>query len=223
MGSSDFKSLISSEDANPKEGFALIKKSNFMLFILFVVIFMQVSTAFLDYQFNIHLEKAIPDIDLRTQFTGKLTSVINSISTAFQLLGGFILIQFLGLKKSHISIPILLGVNSILFFFFPSFGMATIAFATIKSLDYSFFGIIREMLYIPLKLDEKYRAKAIIDVFAYRSAKAIASLFLIFMQNITGLNIVLLISVISMVIYFLWIRVVSVMFKKHEKVEVNPI
>jgi AAA family ATP:ADP antiporter len=197
-----------------KDGFKLIKNSNFLLFILLIVIFMQISTAFLDYQFNFFLEKNIVDIDLRTEFTGKLTSAINGISFLFQFLGGFLLIHFFGLKKSHLLVPLLLIINAIMIFFYPSFIMATIAFVSIKTFDYSFFGIIREMLYIPLKRDEKYRAKAIIDVFAYRSSKAIASLFLIFIQNLTGLNIVLLISIISMTIYFIWVNVIRVMFKK---------
>jgi AAA family ATP:ADP antiporter len=197
-----------------KDGFKLIKNSNFLLFILLIVIFMQISTAFLDYQFNFFLEKNISDVDLRTKFTGKLTSIINGISFLFQFLGGFLLIHFFGLKKAHLLVPILLIINSIIIFFYPSFLMATIAFVSIKSFDYSFFGIIREMLYIPLQKDEKYRAKAIIDVFANRSSKAIASLFLIFIQNLTGLNIVLLISIISMLIYFIWINVIRVIFKK---------
>ena len=99
--------------------------------------------------------------------------------------------------------------------------MATYSFASIKALDYSFFGIIREMLYIPLKTDEKYRAKAIIDVFAYRSAKAFASLFLIFIQDATGLNVIILISIMSMLIYFIWTRIVSIMFKKHPQILQN--
>ncbi len=211
-----FQDLLFSENSNPKEGFSLIRKSSFLLFILLIVIFMQVSTALLDYQFNFFLEKNIPNMDLRTQYTGRLTSLINFLSTAFQFFGGFVLVHFLGLKRAHKLVPMLLGVNSFAFLLFPSFGMATYAFATIKSLDYSLFGIIREMLYIPLKLDEKYRAKAIIDVFAYRSAKAFASLFLIFIQNITGLNIILLISVMSTIIYLFWIKIVSLMFKKQE-------
>ncbi|NGX57005.1 MAG: hypothetical protein K1060chlam5_01261, partial [Candidatus Anoxychlamydiales bacterium] len=209
-----------------KEGFSLIKKSSFLSFILLIVIFMQISTALLDYQFNFFLEKNIVNIDLRTQFTGKLTSIINGISTLFQFLGGFLLIHFIGLRRSHLLVPSLLILNVIAIFIYPSFIMATMAFVSIKSLDYSFFGIIREMLYIPLKKDEKYRAKAIIDVFAYRSSKALASLFLIFIQNLTGLNVILLISIISMTIYFIWINIIRVMFKKDiaiasNKAEVN--
>lgn len=211
----EFKDEVLEETS--KDGFSLIKKSPYLVIILLIVMAMQISTAFLDYQFNMYLEKTIPNIDLRTQFTGKLTSVINSISTCFQFFGGFILINLLGMKKAHLSIPILLACNSLLFLFFPSFAMITYAFATIKSLDYSLFGIIKEMLYIPLKTDEKYRAKAIIDVFAYRSSKAFASLFLIFFQNITGLNILLLITIMSMIIYGLWTRVVVVLFKKEKE------
>lgn len=215
--SGGFKKEILEETSNSKEGFSLIKKSPYLVIILLIVISMQISTAFLDYQFNVYLEKTIPNIDLRTQFTGKLTSIINSISTCFQFFGGFLLINILGLKKSHLSIPILLACNSLLFLFFPSFAMITYAFASIKSLDYSLFGIIREMLYIPLKTDEKYRAKAIIDVFAYRSAKAFASLFLIFLQNITGLNIILLITIVSMIIYVIWTKVVLNLFNKEKE------
>lgn len=216
----DFQKQISEENPYPQKGFSLIKKSPYLIAVLLIVIFMQISSAFLDYQFNVYLERTITNIDLRTQFTGRLTSVINSISTCFQFLGGFLLISLLGFKKSHLLVPILLAINSLLFLFFPSFAMITYAFASIKSLDYSFFGIIREMLYIPLKIDEKYRAKAIIDVFAYRSAKAFASLFLIFIQNIISLesiNVILFLTIMSMIIYLIWTRVVLILFKKEKE------
>ena len=216
----DFKNLLIEGNGSSKEGFALFKKSNVLVYILLVVVFMQVSSALLDYQYNAFLETNIPNIDLRTQFTGRITSLINSISTVFQLLGGFVLIHYLGLKRAHLIVPIMLGINSLLFLAFPIFSMAVYSFVSIKSIDYSFFGIIREMLYIPLSLDEKYRAKAIIDVFAYRAAKAVASLFLISLQNIKVVNILLLVSIFSLIIYFLWSRVVVSMFKKHKE-EIN--
>ncbi|MFA6118912.1 MAG: Npt1/Npt2 family nucleotide transporter [Parachlamydiales bacterium] len=217
VNESDFKKEMFDDSSYSKEGFSLIRRSPYLKFILFIVVFMQISTAFLDYQFNVFLEKTITNIDLRTAYTGKLTSIINSISTAFQFFGGFLLINYLGLRRSHMIVPLVLAFNSILFLVFPSFAMITMAFATIKTMDYSFFGILREMLYIPLKTDEKYRAKAIIDVFAYRSAKAFASLFLIFIQNITVLNLILLITILSMIIYFIWARVVSLLFNKNSE------
>ena len=61
----------------------------------------------------------------------------------------------------------------------PSFAMTAFAYSLTKSIDYSIFGVLREMLFLPLKLDEKYRAKAVIDVFAHRTSKALASFLLI--------------------------------------------
>ena len=58
----------------------------------------------------------------------------------------------------------------------------TYSFAVIKTFDYSIFNIIKEMLYVPLKKEEKFKAKAVIDIFAYRSAKAFASFFVIGIQ-----------------------------------------
>ena len=55
----------------------------------------------------------------------------------------------------------------------------SLCFGAVKALDYSIFGIIKEQLYIPLGINEKFKAKAIIDVFAYRSSKALASLLIL--------------------------------------------
>ena len=194
-------------------GFSLIKNSKYLKFILVIVIFMQLSAAFLDYQYNMFLESHIPDIDLRTQYAGKITSIINVVTITFQLIGGILFIQFLGFKRSHALIPSILIVNAVIFGIMPSFFMATFAFVSVKVLDYSVFSILRELLYTPLKIDEKYRAKAVIDVFAYRGAKAFASIFLIFLQNIKVVNILLFISIISMVIYLIWTRIIATMFK----------
>ncbi len=216
----DFKEHLIDNHSNPKEGFLLFKKSPILVFILLIVVSMQLFTALIDYQYNIFLEKYIPNLDLRTQFAGKLTILINSISTCFQFFGGFLLIHYLGIKRSHYFVPILLGINSMLLLIFPSFSVAIYCFTSIKSIDYSFFGIIREMFYIPLKINEKYRAKAIIDVFAYRSAKAFASLFLILAQSLVFLNISIMISIISVVIAICWIKIISLLFKyKKENVE----
>jgi ATP/ADP translocase len=45
------------------------------------------------------------------------------------------------------------------------------AFTAFKALDYSLFRAAKEMLYIPLSFDARYRAKSVIDAFGYRAAK----------------------------------------------------
>lgn len=56
----------------------------------------------------------------------------------------------------------------------PGFHWAAIALIAYKSLDYSLFRIVKEISYIGLSFDARYRAKQVIDVFAYRLSNAAA-------------------------------------------------
>ena len=49
--------------------------------------------------------------------------------------------------------------------------MLGLAFALFKTIDYSTFRAAKEILYIPLSFDARYRAKEVIDVFGYRFGK----------------------------------------------------
>ncbi len=206
-------------DLDAKNGFfVFFKGSKFVLFILLLVFFMQISTALLELQFNFFLAEKYPLLDYRTQFSGRFTSINYLVTTFFQFLGGYLVVRFLALKKAHLTVPFILGINSLGFFLFPSFAMATYLFTAIKTLDFSVFGIIREMLYIPLKVDEKYRAKAFIDVFVYRSAKAFAPLFIfIFQFFLKGFSFYQIVSVISVCLAIGWMAMVFYMFKHYEK------
>lgn len=168
----------------PKEkgSLSLLFNSKYVLFILFIVVSMQLTATIVEYQFNTHMQQHIPLLDPRTQAFGKIYGMISSIKTMLQLAGTFLLVHFLGLQRTHIAIPFLLLANAVTAFLFPAFRMVTFSFATIKSFDYSLFNIAKEMLYIPLSKDEKFKAKAIIDVFAYRSSKALASILVLGIQ-----------------------------------------
>ena len=209
--------LSEEKELASKASFSLIKNSNFLKLVLFLVVFMQMSVAFVDYQFSYILERTISNLDLRTEYTGRIMSITNSISTAFQLFGGLFFVNFIGLKRSHLFVPIYLLTNSIILFFRPTFFVGSYAYTMIKSIDFSLFGIIREMLYIPMSLNEKYKAKVIIDVFAYRTAKAFSSLFLLFIQFFIHKHILQFVGIISWVTYFTWITIIFLMFKFYQE------
>ena len=186
-------------------GFELIKNSKTLQFILLIVIFMQLSTTFVEFQFNMHLQKHLTDTDYRTEYLAKLFGLIHFFNIFLQFFGAYLLIKFLGLKRSHIFIPVIFMFNTLTFIFFPVFQFITLSFSTIKACDYSVFTILKEMLYLPLKTEEKFKAKAVIDVFAFRSSKALGSFAIIVMQwlNMTMINQV--ISWSLLVIFSLWI------------------
>lgn len=152
-----------------KHGVGLIRQSKFLIFILFIVTFMQVSSTLIDFQFNHFLEKMVTLKDQRTEYTARIIGIVHLATLSLQFLGSFLLVHFLGFKRSHLLIPLVLCLNAVGFVLFPAFAMISLSYITVKCFDFSLFGVIKEMLYIPLKKDEKFRAKAIIDVFAYRS------------------------------------------------------
>ncbi len=185
-----------------KKGVNLIRSSKTLIFILLIVLLIQVCTTLLYYQFNISLESLIGDKDLRTEYYGKLLGVISIVVVCLQLFGSFLLVHFLGLRGSHLFIPAVLGVGALGVLIMPSFAMISFAFLTIKSFDTSLFGIIKEMLYIPLKKEEKFQAKSIIDVFIYRSAKAVAAVVISLLQWISSSPSIL--SWGSLVLFAFW-------------------
>ncbi len=84
-------------------------------------------------------------------------------------------------------------------------------------MDYSIFGIIKEMLYIPLRVEEKFKAKAVIDVFAYRTSKAVASLLILFLQGISWIALSTLLSYAVLAIFCVWMIAVVTMFKYYDQ------
>lgn len=213
---SNFK--IEPQTEEKRSPFKLIANSRYLTYILLIVVFMQISIAFGDYLFYTYLENHIPTKDLRTEYCGRMISITNTISMSFQLLGGFLAVHFLGLKNAHRLVPLYLLLNTALFFFFPTFSIVSYLFVAIKAVDHSYFAVIREMLYIPLKQDEKFRAKAVIDVFAYRSAKALASFLLLFLQFVTSSKPLYLVGILSVITFLFWSVVVTLMFRKGPEV-----
>ena len=73
------------------------------------------------------------------------------------------------------------------------------------------------MLYVPLKTDEKFMAKAIIDVFAYRSAKAFASVFVLGMQLLSPAKLPYAYSWGPLALFMLWILVVFIFLRRPQE------
>lgn len=204
---------------NVSHGFGMIWKSRSLTFILLIVVLMQFSTSIADYQFNTFLERRILDQDIRTEFYGKLWGVITSINLFLQFIASFFLIHFLGLRKSHILIPSILLINAMAYLLRPTFALMTYSFGVIKTFDYSIFNIIKEMLYIPLKVGEKFKGKAVIDVFAYRSAKALGSILIVAMQAIYPNHLSKALSWVHIALFLAWITFALILLKEESTQE----
>ncbi len=205
---------IEIKESKGQGGFELIKQSSHLKFILSIVVLMQLSSTFIDFYFNTHIQQLFPLKDLRTEYTGKLFGVIHSVNMLLQFLGAFLLIEIVGLKNSHFLIPAIFAIYSVGLICLPSFYLVVAAFSTIKACDYSLFTILKEMLYLPLSSEEKFKAKAVIDVFAYRSSKALASLALLASQFFTLNSFDTMLSWALFITFCIWITLVALFSKK---------
>ena len=209
------------EEREEKGGFLhgvkLIRRSRFLIFALLIVSFMQMSSAIIDFQFNDFLEKIIGDKDARTEYSARIFAIGQTLTVILQFIGTFVLINWMGFRKSHYFVPLVLLVSASLLTTFPVFPLVTLSFIVLKSIDFSVFGVIKEMLYVPLKPDEKFRAKAVIDVFAYRSAKAFASL-LILVINALIIESASMLMWVNVIISIIWIASISFGLKHYEQV-----
>jgi AAA family ATP:ADP antiporter len=202
---------------NFMQGVTAIRNSKYLSFILIIVVLMQVATTLIYYQFNAMLEVSIPEQDIRTEYSGRIFAVVNFMTVVFQLFGSFLFLHFFGLKRSHLLLPLILCFNALGSLVIPSFAMISIAFITIKAFDFSLFGVLKEMLYIPLKQEEKFQAKSIIDVFAYRSAKAVAAALILVLQYLGFVKIIDCMTWGSLLLLVVWAFVVYKMFQLKEE------
>jgi ATP:ADP antiporter, AAA family len=198
-----------------KEPLSSLFKSPLLISVLLLVVFMQVSVGLMEFQFNASLEQEITNPDLRTEYMGQLLSIMNVLSGVFQLVGSFVMVQALGVRGSHLVVPLLLLVNVVGMLTFPSFAILTAGFVFLKAVDFSLFGVIREMLYIPMQLDERFRAKAVIDVFAYRTAKALVALSIFGLQIFAGTQLHSWVNGAMLGVLVFWLGVVWFMLRRH--------
>ncbi len=200
----------------------LIFSSRLLTAILLITAFMQITATITDFQFQTYLEGAYPDKDIRTALFGKIACLGNIFTMCFQFFGTYLLIQFLGLQKSHLVVPIFLGINAVSFLLFPVLGVVTYSFLMIKCFDFSVFSVIKEMLYIPLRIEEKFQAKALIDVFITRASKAVASFFILFLQYFFVANSIVFLSWVNLSLFFIWCFVILSIKSSYQSPEKIP-
>jgi ATP:ADP antiporter, AAA family len=200
--------------ATVRESFAFVVRNRYLLGVLLLVICMQVFVALVEYQFNHFLQIEVPFQDQRTATFSGILCCVHVATVVLQIVGALFLFSTLSVRTNHLLVPVLLTLPIAGSFISPVFSMVALGFIMTKSIDWSLFGVMREMLFVPLSLDEKFRAKAVIDVFAYRSAKAVASLMLLALQFSVGTAIFPYTKTLAFVILAAWFILVALLLRK---------
>ena len=194
-------------------------QSRYLLFIGLLIISTQVISTVLDIRFNGLVEMEMSDKDMRTAFFGNFFAGLGALSAILQVLAVPIALRLISIKVIHIGIPIFHLLNGYLLTLFPSLRTGAAAFLMFKSFDYSLFRAAKELFYIPLSYDERYRAKQIIDSFLYRSAKGgsagVIALIGLGIKTIPGMAY----SIAAMAASCVWSGLVLNLTSQYQKIE----
>ncbi|MFT5561284.1 MAG: AAA family ATP:ADP antiporter [Candidatus Azotimanducaceae bacterium] len=165
-------------------GWGLFRENKTLAYLLAIVLISQVVSAVLDLKFQGLLSLEFTGSqDEETAFQGKFWGTLNTSVLVLQFLLVPLLMSFVSLRLIHILMPLIHLTAISIAVISPSVITVGIAFFLFKAFDYSLFRASKEVLYVPLGYDERYRAKEIIDVFGYRTGKGVSSVGIVVLQK----------------------------------------
>ena len=195
-------------------GLKVFLRSRYLVFIALLILTTQVVSTVLDLRFKGFIEIAKPVADERTAFIGNFYGTLGIAAAVLQFIVAPLLMRFAPLRMVHLSIPAVHLVTCAILTVAPSLWSAAAAFLIFKALDYSIFRAGKEIFYIPLSFDARFRAKQIIDSFGYRASKS-GSAIIIALLGLTGSAF----SIIAMAAAVIWSGIISNLTKQYQKLE----
>ena len=165
-------------------GWHWFKGNPTLTYLLVIVLISQLVAAVLDLKFQGLLSiQFAGNPDEETAFQGWFFGTLNTSVLLLQFIIAPVLMSLVALRWVHILMP-LIHVTAIgLAIVEPTVFSVGLAFFLFKAFDYSVFRAAKEVLYVPLASDERYRAKQIIDVFGYRTGKGASSVVIVLLQR----------------------------------------
>lgn len=179
-----------------RDSLMTVRKHKYLRLIATIVILTLVVSTLVDFQFNTVVEESKGGG--LTRFFGFFNAGLMVIAFLLSLLMTSNLFKRYGVRLTLLLYPLVLLLCSLGIGVAASLFMAILIKGSDKSLSYSINRSARELLYIPVSPDLKYKAMVFIDMFVDRFSKGIGGLILI------------PIIALSLPSYELYIRIVSV-------------
>ena len=165
------------------EGARVVFSSSYFLAICGMVAGYEVISTINDFTFHKAVELVLPEDAHRGFFNGFFL-VLNLLAVGIQLLLTSAIIRRLGMSAALLLLPLVVLGLSVGFLAFPVFLLMEVLYLSDNALNYSLNQTSREMLFVPVERQDKYRALAFIDMFVQRSAKAVGGFLLLLLPGI---------------------------------------
>ncbi len=153
----------------------LVLRSPYLLGIaLFMVLFTTASTVLYFQQAQI-VRDAFVSSEARTAVFGAVDFAVNALTMAIQVSLTGRLVRALGIAWTLALVPVLLGLGFLALGFAPVLAVIVTVQVLRRAGDYAVTRPAREMLYVVLGREEKYKAKSFLDTVVYRGGDAVSA------------------------------------------------
>ena len=207
------------ESENPAlEGAKLVFRSKYLLAIAGIVGLYEIVSTIMDFQFTSTIEHYLDGPAIGRQFS-IIFNITNIVGMAVQLfLTSFIMTRF-GVRTALMFLPIVILIGSAGFIAIPVLWIGSLLNTADNGFSYSINQSAKETLYVPTTRNEKYKAKAFIDMFVQRFAKAIAVVLSLGITMVfTDFSSVRWLSIATLVAVIAWILIIRFVGKEFEKI-----
>ncbi len=151
----------------------LVARSRYLLAIVFMVGLYEITSTLLDFQFTSSVAQRLDGPAIDRHFAS-VFAVTNAVALALQLVATPLALTRLGVGPALLALPGAALVAEGTFALAPGLWTGSALSVADNAFNYSIQQSAREALYVPTQPEEKYRAKAVIDVFVQRLAKTVA-------------------------------------------------
>lgn len=195
-------------DGSLFRGLWRLASSRYLLAICLLVAFYEIASSIVDFQLGAMVERYVSNSLERDRFFGLIAQAQGVVSMLVQLfLTGFLMRRF-SIGAALLVLPGAILCGSVGFLLLPTLAFAALMAVSDNSMNYSINQSAKEALYVPTMVEDKYEAKAFIDMFVQRLAKVIAVGLNLGLVAYVSMEQVRWLSVASILVLALWIGVI---------------
>lgn len=156
-------------------GIQLVMKSPYLMGICLMMMLLTTLATFLYFQQAYIVEETFDDPAKRTALFAGIDLAVNALTLSCQLLLTGRIVKYLGVGWTLTVLPLLLTVGFLVLGVFPVLAVVVVVQVLRRAGNYAIMRPGREMLYVVLGKEEKYKAKNVIDTVVYRGGDAVSA------------------------------------------------
>jgi AAA family ATP:ADP antiporter len=202
--------------ANLSKNWRAFGKSKYWIAVGLLVALYEATSGIIDFQLSAALEHSSGGID-RDVYFAFVGMAQNVVAVVIQMFFSGQIIRRWGLETALLVLPVTILCGSLGFLLAPTLGGAMFLSVSDNGLNYSLNQHAKETLYVPTEPEERLRAKAFIDVFVQRFAKASTAVLNLAIVTTASWNGVRWLSLAAIPLLILWIATARVAGREFEQ------